>query len=79
MSFKKVTRPDSPDPVGALLQMLPGNDEAEMIVWLQQHGATNVERLAPGFLSVTASAATMREAEAMARVEIKRPKAMRSS
>lgn len=78
MSFKKVSQPrESSEPVAALLEVLPGHDEQVLVEWLRQQGATKVASLAPGFLSVDATRETLRQAESMARVEIKHPKTMR--
>ena len=55
MAFKKVVPPKvSSEPVGALLQVLPEQDELTVMGWLREQGATEIEQLAPGFLSVVA-------------------------
>lgn len=80
MAFKKVTQTSaSQEPIGALLEVLPGQNEQALVAWLHDHGATEIEQLAPGFLSVNAPANMLRDAEAMARVEIKHAKIMHDS
>lgn len=77
MALKKIVPPKiSTEPVPALLEMLPGHTEQAVLKWLHEQGATKIEQLAPGFLSVTASPGTLQAAEAMARVEIKHRKTM---
>lgn len=80
MAFKKVIQTlASLEPIGALLEVLPGQSEQALVAWLREHGATEIEQLAPGFLSVNAPANMLRDAEAMARVEIKHAKKMHGS
>lgn len=66
----------SAETVGALLEVLPGHTEQEVRDWLQQRGASDIESLAPGFLSATATPETLHSAESMCRVEIKHRKSM---
>lgn len=75
MAFKKVIPTKvSSEPVGALLRVRPEQDEQSVLSWLQEQGATEIEQLAPGFLSVMAAPRTLQAAEKMACVEIKRRK-----
>ena len=76
MQFKKVLPPQE-ESIGALLEVHAGQNEQHLVEWLRNHGVSEIESLAPGFLSVVASADTLRRVESMARVEIKRRKAMR--
>lgn len=77
MAFKKVVQPAaSAESVGALLQLLPGQDEQRLVEWLRKRGVTQIKCLAAGFFSVEATRATLDAAQSMARVEIKRRKAM---
>jgi hypothetical protein len=78
VTFRRVTRDPSHDReiVGAIVQPKPNVSDADVVAYLESRGASGIANLAPGFLSVSASRAALREAESIATVEVKGTKAM---
>ena len=62
--------------VAVLLRPLPGHDDDEVMRSLRELGASEVELLAPGFISANVPASAREAAEQLARVEVKARKSM---
>lgn len=66
--------PPEDDSVAAMFSPNKDKTDDEIVEWLKLHNATDVEVLAEGFISACACTATLKAAEEVASVEIKRQK-----
>lgn len=82
MSKKRpvITQPGQAYPAGAVavtLEPRPGHTDEDVLKVLKQHGASEVEVIAPGFISAVAPGEVLRTAEAVAHVHVKPQQQMR--
>ena len=75
---KAPPRSKNAEPVYAVtVEPLPGHTDAEVVARLRASGVTEVQVLAPGFVSARATRASMRAVEDIADVQVKAAKQIR--
>jgi hypothetical protein len=77
MQFHKYTPARSEDWVSVTVEPLPGHSDEEVMKFLQEAGALNVEAVGPGFISAEVSGHIREGVEKFAHVHLKGRKQLR--